>query len=170
MSEFGTDLQEKQIFYLFEGSLFLKGVHAVIEIIGGILTLFITQNFLINAVLDITHKELAEDPHDFLVNYLLHSANNFSISSKYFIAFYLLSHGVIKGILVILLYAKKLWAYPVSIFVFGLFMIYQIQRYTRTHSVWLIAFTIFDAFVIWLIWHEYKLQKSKSGLVSLKSS
>ncbi len=148
--------EEKDIFYLFEGSVILKGLHAIIEVIGGVLILFITHNFIIQTVLKITHGELVEDSKDFVANYLIHASQNFSISSKYFIAFYLLSHGIIKAILVIALLKKKLWAYPTSMFVFGAFMVYQIIRYTYTHSIWLIIFTVFDVFVIWLIWHEYR--------------
>jgi len=155
------ETEEKEIFYLFEGSVILKGIHAAIEIILGFFILFISRNFIIRTILKITDGELSEDPKDFISNYLVHASQNYSISSKHFIAFYLLSHGIIKGILVFNLLKKRLWAYPVSMVVFGIFMIYQIIRYTYTHSVWLIIFTIFDVFVIWLIWHEYKIQKSK---------
>ncbi len=151
--------EEKDILYLFEFSVIIKGIHAVIEIIGGFLVLFISQNFVIQTIVNFTQDELAEDSKDFLANYLLHAAQNFSINSKHFVAFYLLSHGIIKGVLVIALLKKKLWAYPVSIFVFSLFIVYQIVRYSDTHSIWLILFTIFDAIVIWLIWHEYKQRK-----------
>lgn len=159
------DTKEKDIFYFFEGSVILKGLHAIIEIVGGILVLFISRNFLIETVLKITHQELIEDSRDFISNYLLHASQNFSTGSKHFIAFYLLSHGIIKGILVIALLRKKLWAYPTSIFVFGAFMVYQIVRYTYTHSVWLLVFTVFDLVVIWLIWHEYKIQKTQVNSV-----
>ncbi len=160
MLNLNNKTKERDIFYLFEGSVILKGLHAIIEIIGGFLVLLVTQNFIIETVLKITHDELAEDSKDFLANYLLRSAQQFSINSKHFIVFYLLSHGIIKGILVIALLKKKLWAYPASIIIFGMFMVYQMIRYASTHSIWLIVFTVFDGFVIWLIWHEYKLQKN----------
>ncbi|MHB1316739.1 MAG: DUF2127 domain-containing protein [Minisyncoccota bacterium] len=153
--------EEKDIFYLFEGTVILKGIHATIEIVGGILTLIITQNFIIQTVLKITHEEILEDSKDFLANYLINASQNFSINSKHFVAFYLLSHGIIKGVLVIALLKNKLWAYPTSIFVFGAFIVYQIIRYTETHSIWLTVFTVFDVFVIWLIWCEFKIQKTK---------
>lgn len=156
--------KEKDIFYLFEGSVILKGIHAIIEIVGGFFILLISHNFIIQTVLKITGGELSEDPTDFVSNYLIHAAQNFSINSKYFLAFYLLSHGIIKAILVIALLKKKLWAYPTSIFVFSAFIVYQIIRYTHTHSIWLIVFTVFDIFVIWLIFHEYKIQKIKIKL------
>lgn len=153
--------KEKDIFYLFEGSLILKGAHAIIEIVGGFLILLISQRFIVKTILFFVDDEISEDSRDFVSNYLIHVAQNFSIGSKHFIALYLLSHGIIKGILVISLWQKKLWAYPVSIIVFGLFIVYQIARYTYTHSIWLIIFTVFDIFVIWLIYHEYRIQKRK---------
>ena len=156
--------KEKDIFYLFEGSVILKGIHAIIEVIGGFLILFVSQNFIIQTILGITHDELSEDSRDFFANYLVHAAQNFSINSKHFIAFYLLSHGIIKGILIWNLLKKKLWAYPASMIVFSLFMVYQIVRYTYTHSIWLIVFTLFDLLTIWLIWHEYKIQKKRISL------
>ena len=158
MSPLKNKIKEKDIFFLFKGGMFLKGIHAIIEIMGGFLALFLTQNFIIQSILTITQDELSEDPKDFLANYVIHASQSFSISSQHFVAFYLLSHGIIKGILVINLLQKKRWAYPTSLVVFSAFVIYQIIRYTYTHSVWLIVFTLFDLIVIWLIWHEYKMR------------
>ena len=52
---------------------------------------------------------------------------------------------------------EKLWAYPASIAVFGLFIAYQLYRYSFTHDAALIALSIFDLFVIALAVHEYRL-------------
>jgi len=74
-------------------------------------------------------------------------------------AIYLLSHGVIKMFAVIALLRKKLWGYPLSIAVFGGFIVYQIYRFTVTGGIGLIVLTIFDLVVIWLIWLEYRVVK-----------
>jgi uncharacterized membrane protein len=39
----------------------------------------------------------------------------------------------------------------------GLFIIYQLYRFSYTNGMGLIALTVFDIFVIGLIWHEYAL-------------
>ncbi len=52
---------------------------------------------------------------------------------------------------------EKLWAYPASFVVFGLFIAYQLYRYTYTHDAGLILLSIFDLFVIALALHEYRL-------------
>ncbi len=91
---------------------------------------------LINAL---TQEELVEDPNDIFANYLRTSAHSFSISDQHFYAFYLLSHGVIKLFLVIGLLRNRLWAYPASLIVLGLFIAYQLYRFSDTQSVGLIA-------------------------------
>jgi uncharacterized membrane protein len=78
-----------------------------------------------------------------------------------FASLYLLSHGVVKTALVVALWFNKLWAYPLTIAVFGGFMAYQVYRYTYTHSFALMALTIFDAVVVGLTWLEYRDQKQK---------
>ncbi len=150
---------ERKIFYLFEGTIFLKGFNGVIEICGGILTTFLTHNYIIRLALKITHQELGEDANDFFGQHILTLAQNFSTSTRHFVAFYLFSHGITNIILAISLLQKKLWAYPAAIVVTSLSSLYQIFRYTHTHSVWLLVLTSFDMCVIWLTWHEYNIQK-----------
>ena len=101
--------------------------------------------------------ELLKNPNDFVAGYFLQSALKFSVATKTFAAFYLLSHGVVKLLLVVALLRGKLWAYPASLVVLGLFILYQVYRYTLTHSLGLIALTVFDLVVIWLIFHEYRV-------------
>lgn len=149
--------QEKTIHRLFTFSVTLKGIHAFIEVIGGILLYFISTSFITTWVVRLTQEELSEDPHDLISNYFLSSAQNFSIGAKSFAAFYLFSHGAVKLFLVAGLLRNKLWAYPVSLVVLGLFILYQTYRFTFTHSLGLIALTAFDLIVIWLVTHEYRL-------------
>ncbi len=153
-------LDEKNLHLAFDITVFLKGIHAVLEIIGGIAVLFITKTSFMAIVFYITQEELSEDPKDFIAHYLITSAQHFSVSSQHFISLYLLSHGIIKIILVIGLLKEKLWAYPASIVVFSLFIVYQLYRFMFTHSIWLLLLTVLDAAIILLTWHEYKYRKS----------
>jgi uncharacterized membrane protein len=111
---------------------------------------------LLKTVSVLTQEELVEDPRDVIANYLLHSAQNLSIGTQLFVAFYLLSHGSIKLWLIIGLLRQKLWYYPTAIVVFGLFIVYQLYRFSFTHSAWLLLITEVDVIVIALTWHEYK--------------
>lgn len=108
----------------------------------------------------LTQDEIAEDPRDFIANHLCHAASRFSLGSEHFMAIYLLGHGVVKIFVVVALLKNRLWAYPVALIVFGGFVIYQSYRFALTHSVGLIALTVFDLIVMWFIWLEYKAVKS----------
>jgi uncharacterized membrane protein len=84
-------------------------------------------------------------------------AQDFSVESKHFYAFYLLSHGLVKLLLVIGLLRGKFWSYPASLIVLGLFIVYQLYRFSFTHGIGLLLLTLFDVLVMVLIWHEYRL-------------
>ena len=137
-------------------SLALKGAFAAAEIAAGLLTYLVTPQFVFDLVWTITRTELTEDPRDFVATHLLHAAQNLSVSSQRFAAFYLLSHGVVKLWLIIGLWRERLAYYPAAIAVFGLFITYQMYRYSFTRSPLLLLITILDGVVIWLTWTEYR--------------
>jgi uncharacterized membrane protein len=76
-------------------------------------------------------------------------------------AIYLLAHGAVKIFLVVALLQKRMWAYPTALVVFGAFAVYELYRYTHTHSPVLLVLMAFELFVIWLIWREYGIVKTK---------
>jgi uncharacterized membrane protein len=153
-------MNEKNIHRLFEVGIWLKGAHSLLEIVGGVLLAAISTDWITEFVVNLTADELLDHPNDVVAGYLLRSALRFSATTKTFAAFYLLSHGVVKLFLVVALLRSKLWAYPASLVVLGLFILYQIYRFTFTHSLGLIALTVFDLVVIWLIWHEYRVMRA----------
>lgn len=148
--------EEKRIHLFFVVSLWSKGAFALSEIIGGIAAFFVTKQFLVNVALWVTQHEFAEDPHDVIANYLLHSVQTLSIGAQDFAAIYLLGHGIIKLWLIVGLLRERIWYYPVALMVFGLFIVYQLYRYSFTHSIWLLLITVIDLIVIGLTWHEWR--------------
>ena len=147
---------ENNVHVAFETSLTLKGAFALAEIAASIFAYVVTTQFLLDLVHAVTRTELTEDPRDFVANYLLHAAQDMSVSSQHFAAFYLFSHGAIKLWLIIGLWREKLGYYPAAIAVFGLFILYQIYRYSFTHSLSLLLITALDVVVIGLTWFEYQ--------------
>ena len=85
------------------------------------------------------------------------SAQGLTGSTQSFYAFYLLSHGLIKIILVIGLLREKLIAYPASLVAMAAFIAYQLYRYSYTQSFGLIVLNVFDLIVMVLVWHEWRL-------------
>ena len=153
---FGKFLDEKRIHLFFEVSLFLKGAFALLEMIGGLLTYFIPKHFVVGLIATLTQSELAEDPRDLVANYFLHAAQHISVGAQHFAAIYLLSHGAVKLWLIVGLLRERLWYYPTALVVFGLFIVYQLYRFSFTHSPFLIFLTVVDAVVIILTWHEFR--------------
>lgn len=147
--------EEKIEHGLFDISLLLRGIHAVIESISGILIFLVSSNFIFRFVNTISLGELTENPVDSFTKYLLTLTHIFSGGTKQFIAFYLLSHGIINIIIVSGLFKKKVWAYYASFFVLTIFAFYQVYRYVYHPSSLLIILTIFDIVTMWLIWREY---------------
>ena len=148
-------LNEQRIHLIFEVSLFLKGAFALLEIIGGLLAYFVPKQFVLGVVAVLTQRELTEDPRDLVANYLLHAAQHLSIGTQHFAAMYLLSHGAIKLWLIVGLLRERLWYYPPALILFGLFIAYQLYRFSFTHSAFLLLITAVDVVVIVLTWHEY---------------
>ena len=140
---------------VFRVSLVLKGLDGLLEITGGIALLFIAPRSLQELARWAVAHDLAGSPHDIIARHLLNSANDLSTSTTTFGAIYLLSHGVAKVVLVVLLLRDKLWAYPWMIALLIAFIVYQVYRFTYRPGPGLVLLTLFDAFVAWLTWREY---------------
>ena len=157
--------KQKDIIHVsFEIGLVLKGIDGLMEIIGGVFLLFLSPNRLNWLIRLLTQHELLEDPKDKVANFLITLGSSFSIGAQHFAVFYLMSHGIIKCVLILLLWQRKLWAYPLTIVSLILFIAYQVYRYTFTQSVFLILLTVFDIIMIALTYLEYKRIKSISKI------
>lgn len=153
-------MDERRIHQVFEISIILKGLHALIECAGGILLHLVGTETIVHWVDLLTQEELTEDPRDFIATHLLRAAQHLSIGTQSFCAFYLLSHGLVKVLLVAGLLREKLWAYPASLAVLAAFIAYQLYRYSYTQSFGLIVLTVFDLVVIVLVWHEWRVLRA----------
>ena len=133
-------MTERNIHRIFVVRVAAKGLHALIEIAGGLALYLLSSEAIADWI----------RPHEW-------AASHFKPEEQHFYAFYLLSHGLVKSVVVYGLLREKLWAYPASFVVFSLFIAYQLYRYSFTHDIALIALSIFDLFVIALAVHEYRL-------------
>ncbi|HVT53574.1 MAG TPA: DUF2127 domain-containing protein [Dongiaceae bacterium] len=150
-------MNERRIHQVFEFGVLLKGVHALIECVGGLALVLMPPGSIAAMVNAWTQDELVEDPRDLVAAHLLAWAQDLSLATQHFYAFYLLSHGVVKLLLVVGLLRGKLWSYPASLVAMALFIAYQLYRFSITHGLGLIALTVFDIAMIWLIWHEWRV-------------
>ncbi|MCT7378092.1 DUF2127 domain-containing protein [Chelativorans salis] len=152
-----VDHTEQRIHRIFQISVILKGFHAVIECASGIALYIVSGETIKRWVQFLTQEELLEDPRDFIATHLLDAAQHLSVGTQSFYAFYLLSHGLVKAVLVAGLLRERLWAYPASLVALAGFVAYQLYRYSYTHGFGLIVLTLFDIVVIVLVWHEWRV-------------
>src|SRR5229473_295364 len=150
---------------LFLLSVWSKGIAGLVEAIGGLLLLFIPQTGLNAFVIALTAPELAEDPTDRVATLLQRIVHELTADTKLFVSGYLIVHGVIKVLLVAGLLGRRLWSYPVSLWFLAAFIAYQMYRFLFTHSLWLIALTVLDLIVAFLIWREYQEVRKQISFV-----
>jgi uncharacterized membrane protein len=146
-------------------SVALKGLDGLLEVIGGIVLLFIPPATLQSWVKSLTAHELAQDPHDFIARHLLHSASQLSHGTVLFGAVYLLTHGIAKIVLVVAVLRDQLWAYPWMMALLGVFIIYQVYRLTYRVTIGLLLLTLFDVFVLVLTALEYRRRRGATAAV-----
>jgi uncharacterized membrane protein len=149
---------QRSIHTAFIVSVISKGVFAFVQMVLGATLLLMGQTTEMFSVL--VQSDLFDDPGDVLPGWaqsLLHPTPE----AQFFGGLYLLSHGIVKIFLVAGLLRNRLWAYPASMGVFTVFIIYQLFRYFfKTHSPWLLVITVIDTVVIGLIYYEYRRIRS----------
>ena len=148
--------KERGIYEVFYISLLLKGLNAALEIVLGAALLFTARHG--DLLLALVQNELIDDPNDFFARHAQSLAYYLDPQVQFFGALYLLSHGIVKGVLVWGLLKNKMWSYPAALGVFSLFILYQVVKWFQHHSIMLVVLTAFDVIVMWLIWHEYRLR------------
>ena len=157
----GAERKIEHTFFLL--SVWSKGVAGLLETIGGLLLLFIPHTGLNALVVFLTAPELAEDPTDRIATLLQRIVQELGTDTKLFASGYLIVHGIIKVFLVAGLLGRRLWSYPVSLWFLAGFIAYQAYRFFFTHSLWMIALTIVDLIVAFLVWREYEARKQGSA-------
>jgi uncharacterized membrane protein len=149
-------LRRSPVQIAFDVGMFFKGLDGVLEIVGGLLLFVVKPETITRIIITLTQRELSEDPHDVVASQLARLTQDFSASAQVFAGVYLLSHGVIKVVLVASLLLEQLWAYPAAIVVFTLFIVYQMYRYVLEPSTSMIVLSGLDVIVIALTWLEYR--------------
>jgi len=158
----------KEIYWhdLFEAGVFLKALNSVWEMFGGIFLLAFARGALPRIVVFFSRSELLGDRDDLLFRSIMMQLNHLSVGgTRTFVGVYLLFHGVMNAFLAYNLYRSRLWAYPVSMAFVSLFLVYQLYRLTHTHSLLLLAISIFDVAFIVLTYHEYRRQQKKQHAI-----
>ena len=154
--------------WLFETSLVIKASLTSAEFLAG-LGLLMTPNapiarllYWLNQLLYwLTHYQIAEHPTDTLAAWSQRAMEGFPVATQDFYGWYLLLHGGLKLVMVVMLWARILWAYPAAMAVLSGFVIYQLFEFLHSGSPFLLMLAFFDLSMIALVWQEYKALKAK---------
>lgn len=147
--------EERTVYRFFLWSILLKGAISVAEIAAGIAVFFIPPAVIVS----IATFFLTYIPAAALQSTLMDEVAKYTTGAVTFVALYLLVRGAIKAGLIFALLKSKLWAYPASLLVLGLFVIYQAYQIFTDRSLIVGAITIFDLFVMYFIYREWNIVK-----------
>ena len=143
----------------FRCGIALKGLHALLESATGATLFFVPARLLNRVAFRVARWDLlSRNPNDVIGAHVRHLAIGITGTGRRFAAIYLLSHGLVKLVLVIELLRNRLWAYPLMIVMLSIFIGYQSYRFVLTHSIVMAMLTVFDLSVIVLTWLEYREQ------------
>ncbi|HEY1329705.1 MAG TPA: DUF2127 domain-containing protein [Casimicrobiaceae bacterium] len=141
----------------FDAGVLFKGAEGALEVVAGA-WLWFDPTILQSVVFRLTAKELLHDPDDRVVATLRHLAEELGSGRHAFATFYLIAHGIVKVVLAAGLLTQKRWAFPVAIWTLGAFVVYQLYRFTHTHSPMLPLLAAIDLGIIWLVWREGRVR------------
>jgi uncharacterized membrane protein len=145
----------------FDLVLLLKALFASFEILAGIAMIFITPD-IVHGLMHWASQVRFIATHDLLTDLIQRFDNSFNVSKQWLTVIYLLSHGLIKLVVIICLFRRILKAYPISMVILILFIIFQTYEIVTAHSIMMILATLIDLAVLYLTWREYKELKEKS--------
>jgi uncharacterized membrane protein len=142
---------------LFRIAMAVKGIDGLLELVGGITLLLVSQAEVQKAITAVVARDLLGPPDGSLARHFVAGTAEFASGN-------LLLHGVLKVGLVVALLRHWLPAYPVAIVVLGAFVVYEVYRATQTGSVLLPVLAVVDVAVIALVVREYRaLRRGESA-------
>ena len=104
---------------LFRIAMAVKGIDGLLELIGGITLLLVSQAEVQKVITAVVARDLLGPPDGSLARHFVAGTAEFASGNRTFAVLYLLLHGVLKIGLVVALLRHWLPAYPVAIVVLG---------------------------------------------------
>lgn len=153
-----TEVKQSRDLYdtLFNIGMWWRIVYGIFRLILGLVLLKMIGTSFSDLFLKMMSHEVTQDPDDFLFTKIEPLARHLSYTVTYFVAIYFIFWGSVDAFLSINILRKKLWAFKVSFVLIIVFVMYEIHRFTYTHSKMLGFIILVDLILIWLIWNEEK--------------
>lgn len=152
--------EERSVYHWFLFSILLKGGISVAEVVAGVVVLFIPP-WIITSLVHALAAAASASPA--LSHLILEEAGHYTSGTAQFLSLYLLSRGLVKVFLIWGLLRNKLWAYPTSLVIMSLFVLYQFWQIAVDRSLLVVAITLFDFVVMYFIWREWKIVERRAA-------
>ena len=124
-------MKERLLDLVFLVGVVFKGIDGTVELLGGAVLVFVRP--------------------ERLIHYFHLGSNDVRL-----LALYLVLHGVVKVAIVGALLVGSRRVYPWAIAALFAFLVYQAYLLVTGPSLSVVALTVFDAFIIWLTWREWR--------------
>lgn len=144
---------------LFQVSMWWRIIYGILRVILGIAFLKLIGVQVSEFIRIIMSHELTQDVNDVVFNkiYFMFEKHDFTIG--YFIAGYFIFWGSVDILLSLSLLHKVRIAYPISMGLISMFILYSTFRFSYTHSLVLLGIIGIDIIILYLIYREYKKLK-----------
>ena len=152
---------------LFRYGMWWRIFYGILRIAFGLVVLKIVGSPLIDILKLLMGHELVEDPSDILFVFAQNILVQHPVYISYFLSVYFIFWGVLDVVLSYNLLRGKMWAFPASLLFIGGFVIYELLRFTHTHSFILLWVVCIDIAIFWLIRREYKKLQLHSLLLEI---
>ena len=130
--------------------------YGIARIILGVTLLWLVGTHFTDLLHVLMRQELLEDPSDSLLRFVEQLLVHSDLTVTSFMSLYLIFWGTADIFLSISLLKRKLWAFPISIWLIIIFVMYELYRFYHTHSLVLAYIIVVDIVVVTLIHFEYK--------------
>lgn len=142
--------------FLFTVGMWWRVLYGAIRVTVGLGLLHFVGGPFQSAYFGLMSRELIEDPNDNFVKFVGALLGRVPFDISYFLAFYMIFWGVIDVVLSLSVLKEKKWAFPLTMVLIGLFVVYELYRFSYTHSFLLAMVICIDFILIWVIGKKYR--------------
>ncbi len=158
---------------LFSIGMWWRILYGCLRIVLGLALLHAIGQPLIEIVTAVMQHEILAKSPDFIFILISHFLTEHQFSVTYFLSFYFIFWGTLDIFLSFHMLKDNIWAFPVSLVLIGLFIVYSIFRFTYTHSLVLLGVIAMDMVILGLIYKEYqriRAYRAAAAEISLATS
>ncbi len=150
---------------LFRIGMWWRIVYGAVRVVFGLALLRLVGRPVAEVFYLLMHHETDESSSGIVGTFgsFLH---HHSYTVTYFLAAYFMFWGIVDIVLSANLLREKMWAFSVSIYLIGAFVLYELYRVAHTHSLILAAVILTDIALMWLINKEHNRQRVRLAVES----